>query len=165
MLDFQKFLDRECGLCLNVSKSAVSLLCFRFQYEERKECRLSVPFVRTMLDTFPKKLPLELGPFVFCAVQHLFEFTCVPKTTDPIRLFLLIGERILSLIFDKLIGSIMKELVKPWFETCNKNQSQTVNPWKSVHLRILFSVRLGTRTRLASFLSFMQIQRLSERIK
>jgi hypothetical protein len=68
MLDFQKFLDRECGLCLNVSKSTVSLLWFRLQYEERKECRLSVPFVRTMLDTFPKKLPPELGPFVFGTV-------------------------------------------------------------------------------------------------
>jgi hypothetical protein len=63
MLDFQKLLDRECGLCLSVSKSTVSLLCFRFQYEERKECRLSAPFVGTMLDTFPKKLPLELGSF------------------------------------------------------------------------------------------------------
>jgi hypothetical protein len=121
MLDFQKPLDRECGLCLSVSKSTVSLLCFRFQYEERKECRLSAPFVGTMLDTFPKKLPLELGSFVFCAVQYLFEFACAPKTTDPIRLFLLIGERILSLMFVKLISSIMKELVKSWFETGSKN--------------------------------------------
>jgi len=155
MLDFQKLLDGECGLCLNVSKSTVSLLCFRFQYEERKECRLSGPFVRTMLDTFPKKLPPELGPLVFCAVQYLFEFACVPKTTDPIRLFLLIGERVLSLIFDKLISSIMKELVKSWLETGSKNQSQAVNLRKSVYLRILFSVRLGTRTRLAAFLPFM----------
>jgi hypothetical protein len=85
----------------------------------------------------------------------LFEFACVPKTTDPIRLFLLIGERILSLIFDKLIGSIMKEVVKPWYEAGSQNQSQTVDLWKSVYLRILFSVRLGTRTRLPPFLPFM----------
>src|SRR5437868_5915927 len=77
------------------------------------------------------------------------------KTTDPTRPFLLIGERILSLIFDKLIGSITKELVKSRFETGSKNQSQTVNLWKSVYLRILSSVHLGTRTRLASFLPFI----------